>query len=1135
MFLLVIVLSYLLGVASTIIVLLYIYSRYLCNTDVETYTSLSHEQYPTCVPIAEDERAKNSAVDSVNYFAQFLYQELKDTSRLRRYILHKLNTEFKELKNSRAGKLFLQNIQIQDFSLGAGFPYFSDIKLEHSERDDRGLIKEFVAIFDTVYKEGFCVTVNVTLVFGRKCLLIIKIKRIEGQLRLNFKREPYTHWTLVFKQEPQIDFELRRAIRRKQTWPNYKIRYQPFFSMSKQTDYFDVKTSDGKNLIPGVYDVLIKNCDRLIIPNMLENRPVFVTLILNEKSWQDILFEKRELWPTKEIEFVRVRKIVLKEIQFMNNTEVILDEIEPKPNEIKDDDDLMLAIEQQNAIILKIQGQEFKTIKQAYRLLRVKSSQPVDSQTIITTNENTGDKIKILIALPHLNITRLSKSSTTPTDNSIDNELNISNTEINSVKDELNESSHATLRHRGTPSTAVKFQKTAESIAMMTTKDDGKQTVDEGKSDVSTVKINQKQPQKNSDITFSIVNTDLLQQFQVKQTAYKKAQMSIEFNEKFELKVGESERYLNVCLWCKPPNDDVKTQKKLILIGYTSIPLSQIVLDAHMSFKRETQLTLNFFPPYPKLLNIKKFAEFVQHKGYDDNLAHGFITINIIHRPQIEQNLDITQKREQYTTTELVLNDLCAKLKEKEKNVQANPIDSIKTNSETPKSANEHTFEDHTFSISTVCDFCSKKIWMKAGRKCATCSMNIHKKCEASCITQIKCPFIRMTPKIQTKTPSDDDLKNMTSSNEQEVNNTTIKPTENDDIIDSSLTNKNVSELIPTRLLTSNEVHSTSKMSTAAAYFSAVESRVYNKLTHKFSRTNDNQTHLNPINKPSNVSKSNENISNIQSPSLSQNRLQNEKKLIDSRNDSSESLSTMAPQQSQSKLASFSNSAYTKFRDLKQKRAPLSASLLRKNNGQRITETSKIATTPTEDIAVSDVKDIIMKCLSDNSSDFKNLEHLLHERSVDHTTLYAKAKEFGPELFPELNLNQRKQKFESEISRMQHEIDLQCQTRDEMIRDSANVTDENEKRKIESKVTNIDEKIQALAAMVILFFSGLQYCLEQLNLNGQKTHETEQENSDTRSSFENSSGIEGDEEEEEEEENLDEKREKYLKDSMKSK
>ncbi|CAF5218591.1 unnamed protein product, partial [Rotaria magnacalcarata] len=118
-----------------------------------------------------NERAKNSAVDAVNYLFQFLFQELKDSSRLRRYLMHKLDTEFKELKNSRTGKIFVQNIIIQSFSVGKKCPIFSDIQLERQERDERNLIKEFVAKLDADYEDGFFVTLDITLLFGHKCQL----------------------------------------------------------------------------------------------------------------------------------------------------------------------------------------------------------------------------------------------------------------------------------------------------------------------------------------------------------------------------------------------------------------------------------------------------------------------------------------------------------------------------------------------------------------------------------------------------------------------------------------------------------------------------------------------------------------------------------------------------------------------------------------------------------------------------------------------------------------------------------------------------------------------------------------------------------------------------------------------------
>jgi hypothetical protein len=128
---------------------------------------------------------------------------------------------------------------------------------------------------------------------------------------------------------------------------------------------------------------------------------------------------------------------------------------------------------------------------------------------------------------------------------------------------------------------------------------------------------------------------------------------------------------------------------------------------------------------------------------------------------------------------------------------------------------------------------------------------------------------------------------------------------------------------------------------------------------------------------------------------------------------------------------------------------------------------------PNENISETDLRDIISKCLSDENYDFQGLEHLLHEKAADETGLYAKAREFGPELFPELTPDERKQKLDSEISRLQQEIDLQCQIRDEMTRDyEKTITDENEKRKLRAKISNIDEKVQALGALTILYCAG---------------------------------------------------------------
>lgn len=63
----------------------------------------------------------------------------------------------------------------------------------------------------------------------------------------------------------------------------------------------------------------------------------------------------------------------------------------------------------------------------------------------------------------------------------------------------------------------------------------------------------------------------------------------------------------------------------------------------------------------------KKRMELSTHKGYDDNLAHGFVTINIKHQPAIEKGLNPQEKREQFLINDPVLTDITTRIKEDER------------------------------------------------------------------------------------------------------------------------------------------------------------------------------------------------------------------------------------------------------------------------------------------------------------------------------------------------------------------------------------------------------------------------------------------------------------------------------------
>ncbi len=266
------------------------------------------------------------------------------------------------------------------------------------------------------------------------------MNHIHGKLRLEFRREPFCHWLLVFQDEPHVDFEvksyfatverpqlaqiitqqLRRAIKRKQTWPSYKIRYQPFFPTSKQSLPTEVLTANGTNLIPGNFDILIKYCDRLSIPLSIFDKQkvssvtVFLTININEQMCADYLHINREQWPTKDIELIRnVNKIVVKEVNYMDRTEFLIEELDLPPNG-SEDTALKAALEDKNVFLLKMQGQDLKTLKQIHRLLKQKSVVPINDGTTTsaaaaTTINGYEDKIQITVGMPLLHSVRVQR------------------------------------------------------------------------------------------------------------------------------------------------------------------------------------------------------------------------------------------------------------------------------------------------------------------------------------------------------------------------------------------------------------------------------------------------------------------------------------------------------------------------------------------------------------------------------------------------------------------------------------------------------------------------------------------------------------------------------------------------------
>ncbi|CAG9533752.1 unnamed protein product [Cercopithifilaria johnstoni] len=219
---------------------------------------------------------------NLSLILHFLFQEHKDTRRLRRWIHKKMQLELSDLTTRNTAGRLIQDIRIRDLSIGSQSPVIKSIRVEDYELLQDENFKTLKLLVDIDYSGGFQCSVDVIMLFGRFTQLSIKLTRLSGKIRLKLTREPFTHWVFAFVDMPTLEFQIdsqwqgkqvkhlipfitqkfRRMIQRKHVWPNYKIRYRPLFpnplyQPSPSISAFEyIKTT-------GLLEVTVLRCTRL--------------------------------------------------------------------------------------------------------------------------------------------------------------------------------------------------------------------------------------------------------------------------------------------------------------------------------------------------------------------------------------------------------------------------------------------------------------------------------------------------------------------------------------------------------------------------------------------------------------------------------------------------------------------------------------------------------------------------------------------------------------------------------------------------------------------------------------------------------------------------------------------------------
>ncbi|XP_034753806.1 PDZ domain-containing protein 8 [Etheostoma cragini] len=259
------------------------------------------------------EAAKPETCNFLNAIFLFLFRELRDTPLVRHWLTKKIKVEFEELLQTKTAGRLLEGLSLRDISLGNSLPVFKSARLmKPLKLNDDGMPEELNFEVDIEYNGGFHLAIDVELVFGKSAYLFVKMKRVVGRLRLQFTRMPFSHWSFSFLEDPIVDFEvksqfegrplpqltsiivnqLKRVIKRKHTLPNYKIRYKPFFPFQVQPQLvpacdLDLSIQDNR-LVEGRLKVTLTECSRLFILGSYERETyVHCTLELSTHQWKE--------------------------------------------------------------------------------------------------------------------------------------------------------------------------------------------------------------------------------------------------------------------------------------------------------------------------------------------------------------------------------------------------------------------------------------------------------------------------------------------------------------------------------------------------------------------------------------------------------------------------------------------------------------------------------------------------------------------------------------------------------------------------------------------------------------------------------------------------------------------------------
>lgn len=204
--------------------------------------------------------------------------------------------------------------------------------------------------------------------------------------RLQFTRIPFTHWSLSFEEEPNIDLQIeseiqgrtmqsatnligtaiKKAIRKKHTLPYYKLRFKPFF---KKLIFEDIELPLERL---GKLEVNLINMTRINYTSNLKQ--VYATLTLSSHAWVFAhQMDDENVRATMDIEIHKAKNQQIG-IVFKQSDRIVVESILPNTPAKKShlrSDDVLLSIEGRSVVNLNQVAKILKSLTRTVIRLRV--------------------------------------------------------------------------------------------------------------------------------------------------------------------------------------------------------------------------------------------------------------------------------------------------------------------------------------------------------------------------------------------------------------------------------------------------------------------------------------------------------------------------------------------------------------------------------------------------------------------------------------------------------------------------------------------------------------------------------------------------------------------------------------------